>query len=196
MTLRSCSLALLALAVASCGGSKQDRFDLHTPGAHTGVLPAATLAPPPTATPTPKAKAKPKPKPAKVTRDEKRVIQGWSDALRAGHVNAASHYFSIPSVVVNGVQAFLTSRAQVIGFNRALPCGAKLLSARRGPQHAVVGTFRLTRRPGADCGTGVGGLAAVQFLVRRHLIMEWLRADDQIDPAIAAKATPTPTATP
>jgi hypothetical protein len=42
----------------------------------------------------------------------------------------------------------------------------------------------------------VGGLAAVRFLVRRHLIMEWLRADDQVDPAIAAKATPTPTPTP
>ena len=110
-------------------------------------------------------------------------------------MNAASRYFSVPSVVINGVQAFLTSRAQVVGFNRGLPCGAKLLSTRRGPQHAVVGTFRLTRRPGADCGTGVGGLAAVQFLVRRHLIFEWLRADDQVDPKIAAKATPTPTPT-
>src|SRR5262249_11557351 len=140
--------------------------------------------------------AKPKPKLAKVTSDERRVIKGWSDALRAGHVSAASRYFSVPSLVFNNVQAFLTSRAQIVGFNRTLPCGAKLLSARRAPQHAVVGTFRLTARPGADCGTGVGGLAAVQFLVRRHLIIEWLRADDQIDPAIAAKASPTPTSTP
>jgi hypothetical protein len=193
MTGRSCSLALLALALAACGGSKPDRFDEHTPGAHTGVLPAATLAPPPTAAPTPKAKAKPKPKLAKVTRDERRVIKGWADALRAGHVNAASSYFSIPSLVFNDAQAFLTTRAQVVGFNRTLPCGARLLSARRGPQHAVVGTFRLTERPGGDCGTGVGGLAAVQFVVRRHLIIEWLRADDQIDPAIAAKASPTAT---
>jgi hypothetical protein len=37
----------------------------------------------------------------------------------------------------------------------------------------------------------------VRFLVRRHLIIEWLRApDDQIDPAIAAKASPTPSSTP
>jgi hypothetical protein len=196
MTFRSSAVALAALAVAACGGSKPDRFDQRTPGAHTGVLPASTLAPPPTATPTPQAKAKPKAKPAKVTRAERRVIQGWSDALRRGRVNAAARYFSVPSVVVNGVPTFLTSRAAVVGFNRALPCGSKLLSARRGPKHAVVGTFRLTRRPGADCGTGVGGLAAVQFLLRRHLIIEWLRADDQVDPAIAAHATPTPTATP
>jgi hypothetical protein len=195
MTFRSSWVALLALTVVACGGSKPDRFDQRTPGTRTGVLPAATLAPPPTATPTPKAKATPKPKLAKVTRDERQVIKGWSDALRAGHVNAASSYFSIPSVVFNQGQAFLTSRAQIVGFNRALPCGAKLLSARRGPQHAVLGTFRLTQRPGGDCGTGVGGLAAVRFLVRRHLIIEWLRADDQIDPAIAAKASPTATAT-
>jgi hypothetical protein len=36
----------------------------------------------------------------------------------------------------------------------------------------------------------------VKFLVRKHLIIEWLRADDQIDPAIAAQASPTPTSTP
>ena len=187
-------VALLALAVAGCGGSGSDRFDLRTPGTHTGVLPTTTLAPPPTSTPTPKPT--PTPTPAPVTADEKRVIRGWSDALRHGHVAAAARYFSVPSVAVNNVQLFLTSRAAVRRFNRGLACGAKLLTARRGAQHAVVGTFRLTDRPGGNCGTGVGGLAAVQFLVRRHLIMEWLRADDQVDPAIAAKASPTPTATP
>jgi hypothetical protein len=200
MTFRSCWVALLAAGLAACGGSKPDPFDERTPGSRTGVLPAATLAPPPTSTPTPKATPKPKPKPlAKVTRDERRVIQGWADALRGGHVKAASRYFNIPSYVDGGggVELFLTSRAQIVGFNRGLPCGAQLLSTRRGPQHVVLGTFRLTQRPGGDCGTGVGGLAAVQFLVRRHLIIEWLRApDDQVDPAIAAKQSPTPTATP
>src|SRR4029077_7078525 len=101
MTSRSCSVALLALALAACGGSKPDPYNQHTPGAHTGVLPAATLAPPPTAAPTPKSKPKPKPKVAKVTRDERRVIAGWADALRRGHVAAASRYFSIPSLVFN-----------------------------------------------------------------------------------------------
>ena len=102
----------------------------------------------------------------------------------------------MPAVAVNDVQLFLTSRAAVRKFNRGLACGAKLLTARRAPQHAVVGTFRLTDRPGGKCGKGTGGLAAVQFLVRRHLIMEWLRADDQVDPALAAKASPTPASTP
>jgi hypothetical protein len=191
MRLRSSVVALLALVAAGCGSSGGDRFDLHTPGAQTGGKPAATLAPPPTSTPTPKPT--PTPTPAPVTADEKRVIQGWSDALRHGRVAAAAKFFSVPAVAVNDVQLFLTSRAAVRKFNRGLVCGAKLLTARRGPQHVVVGTFRLTDRPGGRCGTGVGGLAAVQFLVRRHLIMEWLRADDQVDPKVAAKATPTPT---
>jgi hypothetical protein len=193
MVSRSCVVALAAFAAGACGGS-QDRLDLKTPGAHTGTLPTATLAPPPTATPKPKPT--PAPKRARITRSERRVIRGWSEALRHGRVTAAARYFSIPSVVQNGFPAFLTSRAEVRQFNRGLSCGAKLLGVRRGAAHAVLATFRLVNRPGAECGTGTGALAAAKIIVRRHLIIEWLRADDQVDPAIAAKspaATPTPT---
>jgi hypothetical protein len=196
MAFRSCLGLAAVLALAACGSST-DRLDLRTPGARTGTLPTATLAPPPTATPTPKAK--PKPKRARISADERHVIKAWSDALRHGHVTAAARYFSIPSVVQNGFPAFLTSRAEIRQFNRNLSCGAKLLSVRRGAAHAVLATFRLTDRPGADCGTGTGALSAAKIIVRRHLIIEWLRADDQVDPAIAAKSpapTPTPTPTP
>jgi hypothetical protein len=196
MVSRSCLGLVAVLALAACGGST-DRLDLKTPGAHPGTLPEATLAPPPTATPTPKPKHKPKPKPARISAAERHVIKGWSEALRHGHVIAAARYFSIPSVVQNGFPAFLTSRAEVRQFNRGLACGAKLLSVRRGAAHAVLATFRLTSRPGAECGTGKGSLAAAKIIVRRHLIIEWLRADDQVDPAISAKSpTPTPTTTP
>jgi hypothetical protein len=181
------------VALAACGGSR-DRLELRTPGAHPGVMPSATLPPPPTATPAPART--PMPKRARISADERRIIEGWSEALRHGHVAAASRYFNVPAVVVDGVQSFLTSRAAVRHFNAGLTCGAKLLGVRRGKGHAALATFRLTRRPGADCGTGVGDLAAVAFLVRRHLIIEWARDDDQVDPAIAAKATATPTATP
>ena len=198
MVFRSCLGLAAVLALAACGGS-HDRLDLRTPGSHPGVVPEATLAPPPTATPTPKPKAKPKR--TRISADERHVIKGWSEALRHGHVSAAARYFSIPSVVQNGFPAFLTSRAEVRQFNRGLACGAKLLSVRRGAAHAVLATFRLTNRPGAECGTGKGSLAAAKIIVRRHLIIEWLRADDQVDPAVAAKSgaatpTPTPTSTP
>jgi hypothetical protein len=188
--------ALAALALAGCG-AKGDRLDLRTPGAHPGVLPSATLPPPPTATPAPKATPTPVPKAARITREERQVIQAWADALRQGRVADAARYFSVPSLVENGVQAFATSRAAVRHFNAGLACGMKLLGVRRGKGHAVLATFRLTRRPGGDCGTGVGDLAAVAFLVRRQKIMEWARDDDQVDPAIARRAgAPAPSATP
>jgi hypothetical protein len=198
MASRSCLGLVAVVALAACGGAA-NRLDLRTPGSHPGTLPTATLAPPPTATPTPKPKHKAKPKLARISAAERHVIKGWSEALRHGHVTAAARYFSIPSVVQNGLPAFLTSRAEVRQFNRGLACGAKLLSVRRGAAHAVLATFRLTDRPGAECGTGKGSLAAARIIVRRHLIIEWLRADDQVDPAVAGKTgtpTPTPTATP
>jgi hypothetical protein len=191
--LRRSSWLLVTVLVAACGGASSDRFDLKTPGAHTGTGPVVTLAPPP-ATPTPgataTATATPKPKPGAkaVTSEEKRVIRGWADELRHGHVAAASRYFAVPAFVRNlTVQGRLTSRAAVRSFNETLPCGAKLLSTRRGNGGVVVGTFRLTERPGGSCGSGAGGLAAVAFLVRHHHIARWLRQDDPV---------PTPTPSP
>src|SRR4051812_25488393 len=189
--LRRSSCLLLLVSVAGCGGAKTNRFDLKPPGAHTGVGPIVTLAP---VTPTPAPKATATPTPAKagkaVTKDEKRVIRGWADQLRHGHVAAASRYFAVPSFVQNlSVVGTLTTRAAVRSFNQSLSCGAKLLSTRRGDAGVVVGTFRLTERPGGSCGSGAGGLAAVAFLVKHHHIARWLRQDD---PA----ATPTPTPSP
>lgn len=203
------SLALVALAVglAACGEAKQDRFDLTTPGAHTGLGPASTPAPPSaSATAPPKgkvrgksgaskpkagAKKKPATKPAsaQVTAEERRIIRGWSDALRHGHVAAASRYFAVPVLVVNPTQAILNTPADVQTFNATLPCGAKLLTTRRGEAGSVIATFRLTERPGGSC-TGIGTLAAAEILVKKHHIISWLRRDDAIDPA--ATATPAP----
>jgi hypothetical protein len=195
------SLALLALAVglAACGEAKQDRFDLRTPGAHTGLGPVSTPPPAGTATAPPKGKSrgkagakKPKsePAPTRVTAEERRIIRGWSDALRHGHVAAASRYFGVPALVVNPDQAILNSREAVQSWtNFALPCGAKLLTTRRGEAGTVIATFRLTERPGGSC-TGTGQLAAAEILVKKHHIIQWLRRDDAIDPA--ATATPAP----
>jgi hypothetical protein len=194
------SLALVALAVglAACGEAKQDRFDLKTPGAHTGLGPVATTPPAATATAPPKGKSRgragaKKPKsdtpPKRVTAEERRIIRGWSDALRHGHVAAASRYFAVPVLVVNPTQAILSSREAVQSFNATLPCGAKLLTTRRGEAGSVIATFRLTDRPGGSC-TGIGELAAAEILVRKHHIISWLRRDDAIDPA--ATATPAP----
>jgi hypothetical protein len=149
-------LALLALLAAGCGSHR--------------AAPART----PTPTATPGAGGLPG---EPVTADERAVIQGWSDTLRDGRVSRAARYFALPSVVANGTGPLqVRTRAQAEAFNRALPCGAKVVSLRRTIHHYVLATFRLTERPGpGSCGTGTGALAQTAFRVERRHITEWLR---------------------
>lgn len=113
-----------------------------------------------------------------------RVIVGWSDALRAGHVDAAARYFRIPSVFFFGTGPVIELRSlrQVEAVNAGLPCGAVFLSARALGRY-VNALFRLTNRPGpggADgCGSGTGQTARTNFLIRNGQIVGWLRAPDQ-----------------
>jgi hypothetical protein len=107
------------------------------------------------------------------------VIKGWADELRAGDVAAASERFALPSVVQNGTPPLrLTTRGDVEGFNRSLPCGAKLTEA-VAVDRFTIATFELTERPGAgECGSGVGETAKTAFVVRRGLITQWRRVVD------------------
>ena len=119
------------------------------------------------------------------------VIKGWVDALRAGHVEDASGFFSVPTVVQNGTPALeLTTRQEVVQFNESLPCGARLTRAE--PQgRFVVATFVLTERPGpgaGDCGAGVGTTAQTAFAIHGGHITEWRRV------AEAQPSAPTGTA--
>jgi limonene-1,2-epoxide hydrolase len=107
------------------------------------------------------------------------VIKGWADELRAGDVAAASRRFALPSVVQNGTPALtLTSRSQVVAFNRSLPCGARLTAAVPTGRFTVA-TFVLTERPGpGQCGDGVGEQAKTAFVIRDGLITQWRRVVD------------------
>jgi hypothetical protein len=103
------------------------------------------------------------------------VIDEWVKTLSRGDVSGAADLFALPSVVENGTSPVsLRSRSDAILFNRSLPCGAKLVRARpKGP--LIAATFRLTERPGGDCGSGVGELARTAFLIRDGKIVEWRR---------------------
>jgi hypothetical protein len=185
------AIAGLALVLAACGSSAEpNRFDLTTPGVHTGdPVPQSSATPEPT--------AKPKTDSKRVTRTERRVIKGWSDSLRRGRVNAAAGYFKVPSAVSNNTPGLvqLASREDVREFNRTLPCGAKLLRTRRGSDGFVVGVFRLTERKHAPapCGTGVGQEASVAFKITDGHIAAWVRVADPSEQDPLATATPTPT---
>jgi hypothetical protein len=162
---------LLAIGVTACGTSDSERFSLRTPGTDDPVVR--------------EIEGSEKVRRGKPTKSEVSVIRGWADALRAGHVNAAAGYFAVPALVLDGTNPLrrLGDRNAIKEFNRALPCGAKLVGAKRGQGSFVVATFRLTERPGAGtCGTGVDHLAATAFLIEDHHIVQWLRGPDPAQP--------------
>jgi hypothetical protein len=165
VVLAAATLIAAALAVAGCGGGGRkdgdDRLNLTTP-----------------ATPTTRGTPAPRPAPEPVSRREAAVIRGWARSLRHGHAIRASRYFAIPSVIVNGTPPVpIRTRKLAKLFNTSLSCGAKVVSLKRMEHHRVLATFRLTERPGGDCGPGVDNLAYTAFRIRRGRIAEWLRMD-------------------
>jgi hypothetical protein len=109
------------------------------------------------------------------------VIDEWVRTLSRGDVSGAADLFALPSVVENGTPpVHLRSRADAVLFNRSLPCGGKLVRARPDGRY-IAATFKLTDRPGGDCGSGVGELARTAFLIRDGKILEWRRLRDLPD---------------
>jgi len=147
-------LALTAAALAGCGGSRSQKPIVRS------------QAPPPA----PRVRSLPA-RPAEVA-----LIRRWSDTLRAGRVREASRLFRVPSLAENGGGEIpLGSPAEVRLFNASLPCGAVLLSARRVAGGYTLAVFRLTDRPGGDCGAGTGQRAATAFGFNGGRISEWRR---------------------
>jgi hypothetical protein len=127
-----------------------------------------------------------------------RVIEGWSTALRTGHVQAAAAYFHVPAVFINGPDEILVlhSRSAVEVVNKLLPCGAVYVSAHQD-RRFVNALFRLTDRPGPGggpngCGTGAGTTARVDFVIRDGKITHWLRAPGQPGDRARAHLGPAP----
>jgi len=106
------------------------------------------------------------------------VVRGWAADLRRGDVDAATDRFAVPALVANaGPVERLETRVQVRSFNASLPCGGRVVSTRREGRF-LVARFRLTRRPGADCGSGTGNTAVTAFDVRGGKIVRWIRVLD------------------
>jgi hypothetical protein len=164
-------------AVAACGGgggdTLDDRFKLTTPKA--SVTPSPATKPPPG---------------GPVTAREERVIRGWTTTLRQGKVSRAARYFALPALVSNGFPPVaIRTRAQARQFNRVLTCGARVVGLERATSHRVLVTFRLTERPGGNCGTGTGQLALTAFRIRGNRISEWRRVNDSSEVGVASGGT-------
>lgn len=109
----------------------------------------------------------------------RRVINNWLKALRRGHIKAAAHYFALPSKFQNATPVLTVStERERIAVNMSLSCGA-VATAMGGAGAFTIVKFRLTKRPGGVCGSGVGGTARGAIRVERRLIKEWYRLPDQ-----------------
>ncbi len=165
--------ALCALLIGACGD-----------GDSAKQQPAAT--PPPAVAPAPQAQqpgAIPPDVPLRATRAGDpaaiKVIRLWSDALRRSQVTRASSFWALGSKVQNDTPVLtLATASDVRAFNGSLPCGSRLVSARGAPRGFTIAVFKLTRRPGANCGSGTGSDARVAILVRGDKIAEWYRLPD------------------
>jgi hypothetical protein len=114
------------------------------------------------------------------------VIRAWSETVSRGRVDEAARFFSRPAIVENNSPPIrLETPTALKVFNRSLPCGAKLLEARRAGRYTVA-TFKLTERPGGDCRNGTGHKAATAFTFRGGKISEWRRT------AVPGEAEPAP----
>ena len=142
-------LVLALLALAACGGGGSDSTS--TSGEMSEVAGNADPA-------------------------DVQVIDGWVSSLRHGDVDAAAHYFAIPSVAENGpLLVRIRSLDDAVRFNQSLPCGAELIRADSAGEFTT-GTFRLTERPGPGlCGPGTGGVAKTSFVIHDGKIAQWRR---------------------
>ena len=188
--LATCVVLLGTLLLAACGGGGDDDAGQ-----------SATPQPAPPLSPTPRA---PGDLPARIPLAGTgpgdpaaiKVIRLWSEAVRHSDVKAASALWAVPSQVQNGTPVItLGSTKDVETFNGSLSCGSQLVSALGAEGSAfTVAVFKLTKRPGADCGSGVGAHARTAIRVRAGKIVEWYRLPD--DPDAPAPGPPPPPAGP
>lgn len=106
------------------------------------------------------------------------VIEDWSRTLSEGDVEGAAGYFATPSTAENGpVRIEIETLEDAVAFNRTLPCGAEVISAKTVGEFTSA-TFRLSERPGGGCGSGAGGTASTSFVIEDGKIVEWRRIGD------------------
>ncbi len=122
-----------------------------------------------------------------------KVIRLWSEALRRSDVELAASFWAVPSKVQNGTPVLtLATAADVRLFNGSLSCGSLLTSALGARNGFTIAVFKLTRRPGAECGTGTGQHARTAIRVRKGKIAEWYRLPDDRNAPLPAPEAPQP----
>jgi hypothetical protein len=106
------------------------------------------------------------------------VIAAWLKHLRHGDETGAARYWATGAKFQNATPVLtIDSPIEKLAIQKSLPCGARIKEA-GGPAPFVVLVFVLTKRPGGDCGSGVGGTARGAIRVAHGRIAEWYRLPD------------------
>jgi hypothetical protein len=163
---------LLGVGAGACGGGEPDAARTAPPSVRhprPPAPPADPLALPPQV---PQVATGPA-DPAAV-----RVIRRWLATLRRGDTHRAARFFALPSRFQNGTPVLLVdTELKRVAINEALPCGARMGGAGGAGAYTIV-VYVLVRRPGGDCGSGVGARARGAVRVARGHITEWYRLPD------------------
>ncbi len=165
-------LAAVVAGSAACGGDDEARMRLSTPPERKGAEPLPEI----------RAEREQAERDARVrpTQDDAErsapVLRGWANAVRRNREDRAAGFFTIPTIVAQGVVLRLTTEEQVRRFNLELPCGARLVDIGHQGRY-VIGTFRLTPRPAHVCTTP-GERVRVAFVLRGRKIAEWRQVPD------------------
>jgi hypothetical protein len=166
-------IALLSsLLICSCGGGGAEQ----PPAAER--TPAAPLPQGPASDPLALPAGVPRSATGPADAGATRTIRRWAQALQGGDVALAVSYWALPARIQNGTPVLtLRSREDLRLFNGSLACGAVLTGAGAARGYTIA-TFRLTERPGGDCGGGTGQSARTAVLVRGGRIAGWYRLPD------------------
>ena len=109
-------------------------------------------------------------------------MRAWSKALNAGDNEAAARLFARGAEVVQaGEVVTLTTHADAVAFNAALPCSGQIISLTTHGDTATA-TFRLGDRRLRRCD-GPGQHATAVFRVRRGKIVLWHQTSSGQGPA-------------
>jgi hypothetical protein len=173
MHLGALTIAVSLLALAGCGGGGEKPQAAATTTATTPRAQAPSTADP-LALPAGVPRSATGPADATATQ----TIRAWAQALRRGDVTRAVSYWAVPAKIQNATPVLtLGSREDLRLFNGSLACGAVLTGAGSARGYTIA-TFRLTERPGGDCGSGTGHSAQTAILVRGGRISGWYRLPD------------------
>lgn len=106
-------------------------------------------------------------------RSPESVVRAWSNALNRNDNDAAARLFADGALIIQGGRQRLSTHADALRWNAALPCGGQLLSLRRSGED-VVAVFRLDNRPHHVCD-GPGAEVQATFRVVRGSIVVWVQ---------------------